>query len=633
MNAIEELLSEAMTDVGQDGPSVEADWDRVTSAVATRQRRRANTYRIGVVLLIVVLGLGVLTSRFGLVVDTIADPAETPEPVVEVPEVGIWPSAQDVVDAAGERPQIQFWIAWLFGAGLPFLAALNAWARAPKHLRVPIASQRVARIVLASSAALAATVAVGLAAGAVLFFTYDPLAALSGTSYVLSVLGVVELSFFATAIALSLSLALSNGGSEEGVVRRVLNSVFALFVTFGVAGAFVGIVFFWFDWRTTEGVDGPVRGLWRLFFQGDVVFGGSPGVITSLSTVLATVAALGGAAVFLWVAKTSARNVLAGAGLEPVVRRSSSTDAAPISRSVRVAVTVLVMLAAALPTYVYVQKDVAAQSIAHIVTLPPDVADAQDIRSERDFRVERDIDRGLFEQLDLVEVAFIIPNTQTPLDQITDEQLLPERFGFDHRGEEVTVRNRGLGFGNELWSVERDEPRRTITVSVRREVAVPGLNTALFISSLLILIATSTWIPKMISKQDIEPRTIPGRRMGAWFVIVASAAIGVHLVASLIGLEADVGNRASRGGLSLYEIYTLRPEPTPHSLDDLSPWFLLLNVFTFAPVFALATLGVRRLTRSPRITRAMLVSALISAALTWVLWGQLILDWVDWFLD
>ncbi len=279
------------------------------------------------------------------------------------------------------------------------------------------------------------------------------------------------------------------------------------------------------------------------------------------------------------------------------------------------------IVAAALPAYVYVQKDVVAQSLAHIVTLPPEIVE------DEDFRVERDFDRGVFEQLDLVEITFVIPNTRTPLVEITDQQFLLERSGFDNRGREVVVRNRGAGFSNEFWSVERDEERRAITVSVRREGAVPGMNTALFIASLLILVATSTWIPKVVSKADVASDAIPGRRMGAWFVIAASAAIGVHLLAGLIGLEADVGDRASRGGATHFDIYTFQAAPTPQSLDDLSPWFLL-NVFTFMPLFGLATLGVRRLTRSRRITQAML-----SAGVTALLWGQLIWDWLNWLAD
>ena len=121
--------------------------------------------------------------------------------------------------------------------------------------------------------------------------------------------------------------------------------------------------------------------------------------------------------------------------------------------------------------------------------------------------------------------------------------------------------------------------------------------------------------------------------MGAWFVIAASAAIGVHLLAGLIGLEADVGDRASRGGATLFEIYTIQAEPRPQSLDDLSPWFVFLNVFTFIPVFGLATLGVRRLTRSRRITQAMIAAAVLSAVVTALLWGQLIWDWINWVFD
>ena len=121
--------------------------------------------------------------------------------------------------------------------------------------------------------------------------------------------------------------------------------------------------------------------------------------------------------------------------------------------------------------------------------------------------------------------------------------------------------------------------------------------------------------------------------MGAWFVIAASAAIGVHLLAGLIGLEADVGDRASRGGATLFEIYTIQAEPRPQSLDDLSPWFVFLNVFTFIPVFGLATLGVRRLTRSLRITQATIADAVLSAVVTALLWGQLIWDWINWVFD
>ena len=629
MNAIEELLSEAMTNVGEDRQSVEADWDRVTSAVATRQRRRANTYRIGVILLIAILGFGVFASRFGAAVDTIPNPADTANPTPEITEPGVWPSAQDVADAAGERPQSQFWIAWLIGAGIPLLAALNVWVRAPQHLRVAITNQRLARIVLASSAASAATIAVGLAVCAVLLFSYDPLAAQSGTSYVLSVLDIVELSFVGSWVALSFSLAASRDPAD-GFVRKMPGGLLGGLVALFAVGFFSSAISLEFDWKTSDGVEGPVRGLWRLFIPSNAIpssaihSGPSGGIISTASATSGAAVGFVGVVVSLWLANASARNVLAGERLAPFGKARDGADSR--SRAVRTT-WLLLLLAAALPAYVYVQKDVVAQSVAHIVALPPDVVDSQDIR------VERDIDRGVFEQLDLVEIRFDLINSQTPLDEITDEQLLPERFGFDHRGEEVTVRNRGLGFGNELWSVERDEPRRTITVSVRREVAAPGLNTALFISSLLILMATSTWIPKTVSKQDIEPNAIPGRRMGAWFVIVASAAIGVHLLAALIGLEADVGNRSSREGLALYEIYNQVSEPTPHSLDDLSPWFFPLRVFTFVPVFGLATLGVRRLTKSPRITGSMVVAALISTALTWILWGQLILDWADWFLD
>lgn len=627
MNALEELLTDAMADTSDDLTSTHADWDRVTTAVAARRRRRAATYRVGVALLIAVLGLGVFSARFGLTVDTIADPTQSSDSVSEASELGSWPDAQDVAAAAGERPQSQFWLAWLIGAGLPLLAALTAWLRAPRHLQTPVTSQRSARIVLASSVALAATIAVGAVVCAVLLFTYDPLAAQSGTSYLLSVLAITKLSFIGTVMVLSLSVITSNSDPDEGLVRRALYGVFGLLVTQWVASAFVGTVSQFFDWRTTEGVAGPVRGLWRLFFQGDAVYRDEFGSISALSSTLSTLAGLVGATLFLWAAKTFAQRVLAGEKLGSAVDRSPTTEVGSQSRAVRAAVALLLVLAAALPAYVYVQKDVVAQSLAHIVTLPPEIVE------DGDFRVERDFDRGVFEQLDLVEITFVVPSTRTPLTEITDQQFLLERSGFDNRGREVVVRNRGAGFSNEFWSVERDEERGAITVSVRRESAVPGMNTALFIASLLILAATSTWIPKVVSKADVESDAIPGRRMGAWFVIAASAAIGVHLLAGLIGLEADVGDRASRGGATLFEIYTIQAEPRPQSLDDLSPWFVFLNVFTFIPVFGLATLGVRRLTRSRRITQAMIVAAVLSAVVTALLWGQLIWDWINWVFD
>ena len=632
MNALEELLDDALADSRDDAPSVEADWDRVTTAVATRRRRKANTYRVGVVLLISVLGFGLFSSRFGVPIESVANLADNGNPIAEAPEVGIWPSSADVAAAAGERPQSQFWIAWLIGAGLPLLAAVAVWARAPQHLRVATARQGVARIVLASSAGLAATIAVGVAVCAVLFFTYDPLAAQAGTSYVLSVLGIVQLSFIGDVVVLSLGLTTSSSDPEESIGRKVFYGLFGLLVTVWVTSAFLGIFGVFFDWRTSHAVDGPVRGLWRLFLQGDVVYSGPSGVIAASTTTFAALGGIAVAAIFIWVARTSARNVLAGAKLGSASGRSSALEPDSRSRPVRTVTWLLVALAVALPSYVYVQKDVEAQSLSYIAALPADALPS-DFDVGRTVRDERDIDRGLFEQLDLVEITFHIADTRTPFAEITDEQLLPERFGFEHLGEGVVLRRLGSGFDRQLWLVERDERSRTITIGVRRESALPGMNTALFIASLLILAATSSWIPKMVSKEDVEPQAILGRRMGAWSVIAASTAVGLHLVGSLIGLAGTVGDRASRGGETIYEFYTIGARSSPAALDDISPWFLFLNVFIFVPLFGLAILGVRRLTNSAKITRALLAVTVLSPVVTLLFWGELILDWVVWFLD
>ena len=641
MTRLEQLLEDTISET----PTSRTvnDWDSVLDTVERRERRRSNGFRLGVALLIALLGFGVFSSRFGTGVETIPAPSAGDPALPQVVDGQFWPSNQDLFDAAGERGS-QFWVAWLVGAGLPLLAGVSAWLRAPSHLRTSAIGQGRARLVVALARAFQGCVVVGALLSFLLFFTYDPLAVRTGQSWLFAMFQVAVLMGAMTAVTWTIVFSVANDGELRGV-KRIASSLFGavasvlvVLFTLGIVSSIPGL---YLDWEKTQGVDGPVRGLWRLLLQGDATFRGPSGVLSPGGTALTMFIMATAVAVFAWVARNSERQVLAG---QPLQSWRSTTEG-PLGGSFFFGT--VVVLALALPTFVILQKDIQAQSIAHLVALPADVP------VDEWSRTEISINRNPFDQLELATITFWPGTVDFP--EITDEELLRAEFGFDHRGQETVVRNRGLQSpAIETWSVERNGPAGSIVVTVRREVAL-GLNTSLYLTSLLLLAATSARLrrrrPSSASGElladtpallddGVDPEQTWGARSAAWFTMGSATVIGVRLVNSLYALERDAGTLADRNGASLYEVYTTGRRPigggpfvTPKSLDALSAWFLLWNVAILVPVFWLGYLGARRLYRGSYLRSGFIAAAAVATGLLSFRFWELVSDWANWFLD
>lgn len=124
-----------------------------------------------------------------------------------------------------------------------------------------------------------------------------------------------------------------------------------------------------------------------------------------------------------------------------------------------------------------------------------------------------------------------------------------------------------------------------------------------------------------------------GRRQASWFAVGGATVVGVRLVASLFRLEAEVGDLASRGDETLFELYAYGPRVAPQAMVQLSGWFFPYNFAVLLPVVGLAMIGLRRLRISKWAQVGIWVAAAVATAAIEVRFGDLLFEYLNWFLD
>ena len=604
MMQIEEFLDEAISD---EPPTVAHDWDRVLKQASTLERRRSSAYKTAA-LALVVLVVGAAVSVFGGG-DVLTNPA-TPE--VRPPIGGdsqIWPSAGEVFDASGLRPSSPFIFSWIVAFGPALFAGWLAWHWAPFQFQGSSARPQWKRATLATAAALAAVVATAVVVGGLLFFTYDPSAAQSGTSLLLTMMhslgAALTVALVLSAVTVEANRYLAPGRQARSVSTLIVGSIsLGAALVFAALGRSLGV---FFDWQRTEAVAAPGRGLWRPLLSDEGVFLGpvGSGEVQIIQGLVYSV--IFGLIVLFW-SRFMVRTVLDGQAWI----RYAKVQGEPRLRNVFAAL--LVALAVALPLVPLAGKELNAQAIAHVVAVPPELAD--------EVRVTTTINRNPFDQLRLIEVQLVGIGTEVA--GISDEELFREELRFGDPSDGLTPRGEGAFTSYaDFWSVERNDLQNSITLNAHREFTFFGLNTAIFVSTLLLLAATS----QRIRKEPTE--TVVGRRAAGWITVVGAALIGIRLVASVIRLESVVGSPGERG--SLFETFSNRA--TPIELDAFSVWFLPWNIAILVPIFALAIVGAKRITTSRRVTVVLAIAGVLATVVMGFQFGVLISDWAGWLID
>lgn len=601
MNAIEELLDEVIrpsTDV------VDRHWSEVIADGQTRRRSQAGLGSAGVALAVALLFLfQAVLGDFGGDFNVLTTPPNG-EAVPGVDgEVSVFPSATEVFALAGERPAGRAIAAWLFVLGLPLFAASVMWRRTTGVGlldRTDVGDHAFAR---AAGAALGTIVLLSATVGAALFALYDPFAAQTGTSWLTLAMALcTKVAFWVAAAAAIAEVRVRPHG------RLVWISTLVIFAVSSPL-AYVGSAF---AWHQTVATEPPGRGLVQLLFQGDSVFLGPASELTAANAWFALLLAV----LLVVVGLVWARQLLSSgsAGLmapqirpEPTVQRFSGE--------------VFLFLGAALLIGLVVNQDVRSRQSMYVPSLSIDTTEMGEVS------VSRTVTGSIFDENALVEI--IIRGGDEPIADVTNAELF-RRSPLDLRqtGQEELATLSRIGVGAvEIWEIRRDPELNTITVSAWETFSLPPMNTAIFLSAVLFLAATSRRL------RGLHEEEVVGRQQASWFAIIGASVIGGRLVASLYALEADVGDLESRNGQSLFEIYTAGGEPMPNSLAAISGWFFPYNFVILLPLFGLAMIGLRRLQITKRSQIVVWAVAALACIAMQIRFGDLINDWLDYFLD
>jgi hypothetical protein len=206
MTSLDTTLAEAITPPANPivPATTDADWARIERTVVVRARRRSAAFRVAMLGFLILVTIAAFGGLKGSDLDTVPDTAAPAQAAAEA-GTSVWPTTAEVAAEAGERPRSQTWLAWLLAFGGPLAIGVRAWLRAPGHLRVDVPSQRWARLVLASATGLIGAVGLGIGLGLVLMVSYDPLAAQTGTSLLLSMMRVVRISIYCLVVLLAVA--------------------------------------------------------------------------------------------------------------------------------------------------------------------------------------------------------------------------------------------------------------------------------------------------------------------------------------------------------------------------------------------------------------------------------------------
>lgn len=603
MNTIEDLLRDVVAPKGLD--PCQPAWARVEQEGRSLQRRRAIARpTLGVAGLLLLVVLRTLLQRNGADIDLITAPPAA-EPITPAPAVGtLWPTSADIFAAAGPRAAGQFAIGWLIVLGAPLLAAAIAWDRS-----WPIAANVGARIDLSLGIAIEAMLTVGVALGLTLFLSYDALGAQTGTSWAVSTAQIfVVVAPWLVAIGAAIALRELRHG-RLGWLQIV---VAALFGGWG-SSTLLGLLASSFGWTQRVGGEGPSRGVWQLLIPGefDYLRLGEP-VAVLRAWFMLLVAVIG-----IWTARWIARKLWKPNQIPPVRSEQERQRATPAS----FAAGSLVFLVFLLASWTLASQDVRARESLHVVSLPSALVDDAEVV------VTRQVDRNIFDENTLFEI--VIHGRESSITSVPNAVLLNAtqfgRIDIQPGGAEL-VR---FGVGRvEIWEIDRDVERNTITMTAARRFVLPGLNTVIYLSIVALFAATSR---RILGRPE---EAVVGRDFVSWYSIIGSSVIGFRMVSGLFRLEADVGTLADRGGQSIFDVYTADREMIPLGLSQMSGWFFFpFHAGALIPVFGLALIGVRRL-GAGRLTQIVLcVAAVVVTAAIGLRFGSLISDWIDFILD
>ncbi len=615
---VEQLLDETIRpDVGH----VDADWAGVASQGRARKQRRSVLSRVGV------LGLFCL---FILLRDVVFPAKETDvvtEPLAggTIPDGGqtqlLFPTFADVFAAQGVTAASVLTV-WLVVLSPPLIAGWLMWRKSRRAGLSDLALSRKGRALRALGASLATSLSMIAATCVALLFFYDPLAVLSGSSRLLMAIQLLASMISWTVVALALVKASDQQDSFTGWVFAGLAGVLVwLAVNFLFALCSSAL-----HWTQTISTQDPGRGLWRVLMPSEDVFLSAGWPISPVNAWIAiavtTVCIIGGLRLAYHVTQTRPDEFAKTEELRPRDFHFWSSGC-------------FLVIGIGLLAFTVIHQDVDARSSLGAAQLGPDIVNAADLS------VRTSTDRSFFDENRLFEI--VLKGEPGRFDDVTAADLLgrdPSQFDPEILGTGVErVEFSRIGWGTEeIWEITRSDDGSSVRIEAFRVIALFGLNTTIFLSILCFLAATSSRL------RNALPEQIAGRVAASWYAVVGSIAIGVRFVNSLNQLEADVGTRESRGGASLFDVYTsgltaeLYPDygvalPDPVSLHQISGWLALFNAFALLPLFWLASIGLRRLGIAKKQQYLLAVVACLAVAIFAWRFGDLILDWFNWFLD
>lgn len=599
MSTLEDLLQDTITPT-HSAPA-NADWSSVVADGTRRGQRRSAATRVGLVVVAVVVIL-LQPSLFGGSADDFD--LETLPPAEELPALGelyVGPTSADVFALAGGRAAADALTAWIVALGVPLLAASGMWMRtASVGGSAGLGWTRSSRLTRSAGAALAASTALVALLSVVLFFRYLPLAAQTGTSNLL-------LTLRAAATVLGWVIAAAVGGE----LLRQKRFVKELYVVYAAAAVIVspvvtGLIAGGLDWQHSMAAERPGVGLWQLLMPGEATYFGPQGELWTSGAWLATI----GAATIIFASACWARRLLTTRAdqLVPGAQPSGPTAEGFSAGFFLIAVLGLVLWAV-------VGQDVRAHESLYVPSLPAEIT------AQGDVEIERSVDRNILDETTLFEI--VISSEEVPITGVTNEELLAAS-----PISQVAVNPDGAVLGpsgisvSEVWEIERDVERNTITLRAYRAWNTLGLNTVIYLSSLLLLAATNQRLRGRSTDQ------IPGRRSAGWFALGGVTLIAWRLVASLFRLRLDVGTGGSLRNLSPFGYRDDAYEGVPVSLFEMSGWF----IFPGWPLglAALAALGLRRLGHGRSVQLVVLLAWIAVGALVTSYFGELVGAWVDW---
>ncbi len=606
MTLVEERLSQAMSPPSAD--TAGGDWDAVLRTADRRRKRRVATFRF-TVLTFAVLALGAVlgtSQNVDLTAALFGPDVQTLEP--RSGEPSSWPTASGVFDAAGDRPGAPLWAAWAVAIGLPGLVALALWTAAPAHLRTREPSQRWARGTLAAAGAAGTLTGVGVLAGASLLVLYDPLAAQTGQSWLVTFLAISSRAFAIAVVAL-----LFCGQAERVAPGRSIWRFGSL--VFGGATSLMAFPILTvaldalgrlFAWQRAEGTELPTRGVWRLLVPQDIEYwrASGEGSISTVTTWLGAGAAITFVGLVFWSCWRAANRVLASAPLQrPSVGDLTLTKVARVS---------LITVSVVFPVWDVVAQDVRARSVAYVVAAPPALGDLDTVRTTRV------IDSNPFDGYRLVDIQL------TPLADegtgsfdasVSADELIrgaAERNSGYWRQPESDPTN--LISDREWWTIdERDGSLLIRGESDPVSSFTPLLTEALFFSVLLLLLATSS--------RDSTRNRVRGAATAGWWGVGAGGYLIGQMVYAIVRTEELVGEAA----LDLPTIHDRISESTNLEVHRLwTTWLYIAGAGAFFPVFTLVVWALHRLHRRRWLTFALLAVAIAAVPIIESVWGTTI---------